>query len=377
MTNVLTIKQLSEFIKTKLPNNMLTVKGEIRQPKISGGHMYMMMKDDTATISCVIWKSKMTDIISKLKDGDMIEAKGNLDFYVPRGELKFIINTITKEKTVGDMFAEFEKMKVEFKKLGYFDRKLKIPQVIRKIAIITSMNGAAIHDFLHALENNKSMIECDKIDMVVQGSDCPRNIVEYLNNNDMKKYDMVVITRGGGSMEDLWGFNNKSLIETIYDRDYVVMSAIGHMVDTTLLDFASDITCATPSLAAQYIVDHNKDYLDKMNNIKNRLHMTLVGDINKKLSLLDRYDNIKNEFTDKLLNKMKNYKQNIIYEIKNRLVHLDRIEERYKENITLYNYSDNTILNENTFREIVTMNKPFTIVWNGIVVNVSGYNVIK
>jgi exodeoxyribonuclease VII large subunit len=370
----LSIKQLNEFIKTKLPNNMLTVKGEIRQPKISGGHMYMTMKDDTATISCVVWKSKINDDIKTLKDGDMIEAVGTLDFYVPRGEIKYIIQKIKKDKSIGDMFAEFEKMKAEFKKLGYFDRKLKIPQVIRKIAIITSMNGAAIHDFMHALENNKSMIECDKIDMVVQGADCPRNIVEYLNNNDMKKYDIVIITRGGGSMEDLWGFNDKSLIETIYDRDYVVMSAIGHMVDTTLLDFASDITCATPSLAAQYIVDHNKYYLDTLNNIKNRSHMTLVGDINKKLLLLDRYDNIKNEFTDKLLNKMKNYKQNIIYEIKNRLVHLDRIEERHKEHIALY--SDNKNLTSDDFGEIVTMNKPFTIVWNGIVVNVSGYNVV-
>jgi exodeoxyribonuclease VII large subunit len=370
----LSIKQLNEFIKTKLPNNMLTVKGEIRQPKISGGHMYTMMKDDTGMISCVVWKSKINDDIKTLKDGDMIEANGTLDFYVPRGEIKFIIQKIKKEKTVGDMFAEFEKMKAEFKKLGYFDKKLKIPQVIKKIAILTSMNGAAIHDFMHTLENNKSMIECDKIDMVVQGSDCPRNIVEYLNNNDMKKYDMVVITRGGGSMEDLWGFNNKNLIETIYDRNYVVMSAIGHMVDTTLLDFASDITCATPSLAAQYIVDHNKNYIDTLNNIKNHLHMSLIGDINKKLSLLDRYDNIKNDFNEKLINKMKNYKQTIMYEIKNRLVQLDRIEDRYKENIALY--SDNINLNGDTFRDVVTMNKPFTIVWNGIVVNVSGYNVI-
>jgi exodeoxyribonuclease VII large subunit len=374
MTNIFTIKQLSEFIKTKIPNTFLNIKGEIRQPKISGGHMYMMMKDDTATISCVIWKSKMTDIISKLKDGDMIEAKGNLDFYVPRGELKFIISTITKEKTVGDMFAEFEKMKSDFTKQGYFNKKLPLPGVIRKIAVLTSKTGAAIHDFTHALSNNKSLVECDIIDMVVQGADCPRNIVEYLRSNDMKKYDMVVITRGGGSMEDLWGFNDKKLIETIYNRDYVVLSAIGHMVDTTLLDFASDITCATPSLAAQYIVDNNKDYLDKLNNIKNRFHMSLIGDINKKLSLLDRYDNIKNDFNEKLINKMKNYKQTIMYEIKNRLVQLDRIEDRYKENIALY--SDNKNLTSDDFGEIVKLNKHFTIVWNGIVVNVNNYNVI-
>lgn len=367
----LTIKQLSEFIKKKLPNNMLTVRGEIRQPKISGGHMYMTMKDDTGMISCVIWKSKITDDIKTLKDGDMIEAIGTLDFYVPRGEIKYIIHKIKKDKVVGDMFAEFEKMKGECKKLGYFDKKLKIPQVIKKIAILTSMNGAAIHDFMHALENNKSITECVKIDMIVQGSECPRNIIEYLNNNDMKKYDMVVITRGGGSMEDLWGFNNKNLIETIHNRDYVVMSAIGHMVDVTLLDFTADVTCATPSLAAQYIVDRNKDYLEKLNNVKNRINMTLIGEINKKLSLLDKYDNIKNDVNEKLINKMKNYKQTIMYEIKNRLIHLDRTEERYKENIMLY--SDNMSLTSDGFANIVKTNEPFTLVWNNIVIIVSGY----
>ena len=411
----LTIKQLNEFIKTKLPNNMLTVKGEIRQPKISGGHMYMMMKDDTSMISCAIWKSKINDIIKTLKDGDMIEAKGILDFYVPRGEIKFIINSVTKEKTIGDLFAEFEKMKVDFKNLGYFDRKLKIPTIIRKIAIITSMNGAAIHDFLHTLENNKSLVECDKIDMVVQGNDCPGNIIKYLNNNDMMKYDIVIITRGGGSMEDLWGFNDKKLIETIYNRNYVLLSAIGHRVDTTLIDFAADISCATPSLAAQYIVDNNKKYIDDLDNIKNRTYSNLITDINKKLNILNRYDNIKNEFNDTLKNKIVNYKQNIIYkirnklvllnqydnfknnfseklinkinnykktliyEIKNRLVHLDRIEEKYKENITLYSsssntrYSSNIILTNDDFKMIIKENKPFMIVWNGIGVEVNGY----
>jgi exodeoxyribonuclease VII large subunit len=371
MTNALTIKQLSEFIKTKIPNTFLTVKGEIRQPKISGGHMYMMMKDDTATISCVIWKSKMTDIISKLKDGDMIEAKGTLDFYVPRGELKFIISTITKEKTVGDMFAEFEKMKSDFTKQGYFNKKLPLPEVIRKIAVLTSKTGAAIHDFTHALSNNKSLVECDIIDMVVQGADCPRNIVEYLNNNDMKKYDIVIITRGGGSMEDLWGFNDKKLIETIYNRDYVVLSAIGHMVDTTLLDFAADVTCATPSLAAQYIVDYNKQYIDKLSNIQNKYHTNIIHEVNKRLNILTRYENIKYELNENLKNKVKNYKQNIIYDIKHRLVQLDRLKDKYNDHIGFY--SDSMMLDFNGFSDIVNNKKPFTIVWNNIVITVNDY----
>ncbi len=407
MTNALTIKQLSEFIKTKIPNNLLPIKGEIRQPKISGGHMYMMMKDDTATISCVIWKSKMTDIIAKLKDGDMIEAKGTLDFYVPRGELKFIISSITKDKTIGDMFAEFEKMKLDFTKQGYFNKKLPQPQIIRKIAVITSKTGAAIHDFTHALANNKSLVECDIIDMVVQGADCPGNIIKYLSSNDMTKYDIVVITRGGGSMEDLWGFNDRKLIETIYNRNYVVLSAIGHMVDTTILDFAADITCATPSLAAQYIVDNNKRYIDSMNDIKNRIYSNLISAMNKKINILNRYDMIKNEFkdtlknkiinykqsiiyeiknklvllnsydmiksdfNDQLIQKLKNYEQNLIYEIKNKLIELERIEEKYKENITLYN--DNIILTHETFNDVIKDKKPFTIIWNGVIVEVKEY----
>lgn len=367
----LTIKQLNEFIKTKLPNSALTVKGEIRQPKISGGHMYMMMKDDTGMISCVIWKSKMNDMIQTLKDGDVIETIGTLDFYAPRGEIKFVIQKVKKHNTVGDMFAEFEKMKNFFTNLNYFNKKLKIPQIIRKIAIISSLNGAAIHDFIHVLENNKCMVECVKIDMVVQGADCPRNIIEYLANNNMHEYDMVVITRGGGSMEDLWGFNDKKLIETIYNRNYVVMSAIGHMVDTTLLDLVSDISCATPSLAAQYIVDNNKKYMETIIDMKNKLHMALISEITKILNILNRYDNIKIDFHDELLNKMKQYNQTIIYDIKNELIHLDKIEDRHKEHVALY--CDNTILTHDKFNDIIKLNKPFTIVWNGTIVTIKTY----
>ncbi len=404
---VLTIKQLSELIKSKLPNNVLEVKGEIRQPKISGGHMYMMMKDDTGMISCIIWKSKITDTIKTLKDGDMITAKGTLDFYIPRGEIKFIVNSIIKELNIGDMYAEFEKMKIEFKKLGYFDKKINCPRVINKIAVLTSMNGAAIHDFIHTLESNKCLVSCDKIDMIVQGSECPNNIVKYLQNNDMTKYDLVIITRGGGSIEDLWGFNDKKLIETIYNRNYPVLSAIGHRVDTTILDFTADISCATPTLAAQYIVDNNRKYIEQLNETKQKVYSNLILNINRNINKLNSFANIKNElnetlknklinykqninyeiknrlvllngynmiksdFNDKLIQKLKNYKQNLIYEMKNKLIELERIEERYKENITLYN--DNIILTHETFNDVIKDKKPFTIIWNGVIVEVKEY----
>ena len=367
----ITIKRLTELIKGSLPMQQFNIRGEVRQPKISGGNMYLTMKDESSTIACIIWRTQKTDVISALKDGDMIEAIGKIDYYFPRGQVSFVIKSIIKEKTIGDLFAEFELMKFELKKNGYFDKKMQIPSIIRKIALITSMTGAAVHDFIHVLTNNKSLIDITKIDVQVQGCECPKMIIEYLNNNDMTKYDMVVITRGGGSMEDLWGFNDKKLIDTIHKRNYPVVSAIGHMVDTTLLDYVADITCATPSLAGQYIVDMNMKYINKINTIKNTLHDNLFNSININLNLLNRYENIKTEFIEQLNNKQNLYKNNIIFEIKNSILKLETMK---MNGISFYN--NNNKLNYEQFIETTNMKGEIIIIWNDRMIAVKDYIVL-
>ena len=373
---MITIKKLGEILKENLPINVFNIKGEVSKPSISNGHMYLTLKDESSMISSIIWRSKVTEDILKLKNGDMIEVKGTVDYYVPRGEIKLIISNVKKLDNTGDMHAMFEQLKNEFDKKGYFLKKLNIPTIIKKIAIITSLKGAAIHDFMYALENNKSLVECIKIDTIVQGSECPKQIIECINKNDFSDIDLIIITRGGGSMEDLWGFNDKNLIQTVFNRTTPILSAIGHMVDTTLLDYVADISAPTPSLAAQFIVDHNKKYIDSINNIKIKIYNNVISDINKKLSMLEKYNNIKNDIQSEFKNKLETFKYNIKNDIKNQLNRLEIIKINHTNNISLYisNKNNDKILSYESFSDIVKEKLPFTLVWNNIIININNYN---
>ena len=145
--------------------------------------------------------------------------------------------------------------------------------------MITSEQGAAIQDFIYALENNNSKLDYKIIDVPVQGSSCPKVIIDKLTSLD-QKYDSIVITRGGGSFEDLFGFSQPELVEAIHNFDQPVISAIGHQVDTSLLDLVADCCCPTPSLAAQYIIDINKKFISELEVVRDELRDILLDQFN-------------------------------------------------------------------------------------------------
>ncbi len=383
---MISLKKLNEIIKLELPKTVYHIKGEVSTPKkISGKkgekpHLYFGLKDETGKINCIMWNYNLTKELSEIKTGDNIEIKCQLNFYIPRGELNFILNWGKLIDNTGDLNKQFELMKTEFKKLGYFDKKIKLKPYIKKIAIITSLNGAAIHDFLYTLEKSNANIDYIELDAQVQGSECPKQIIDTLNKYDLcpdtTDIDLVVITRGGGSKEDLWGFNDKRLIETVFNRDYPVLSAIGHMIDTTLLDYVADISTPTPSLAAQYIVDYNNKYLDNIKTIRDNIKYDLISNINKNLLILDRLSLKKNELINHIKNKLETNKLSIIYEIKQNISNLENLLLTYKNNnIELYSKNNSTSkLNFDDFKILVDNKKPFTLIWNDIVLNITSYN---
>jgi exodeoxyribonuclease VII large subunit len=373
---MITIKQLGEILKKSVPNTLFTIKGEISKPSISGGHMYLTLKDDSSMISCIIWKSKMNENISLLKNGDMVEVKGSVDYYVPRGEIKFIISNITKLDNVGDMQLLFNKLKDEFNIKGYFNKKLTIPKLINSIVLITSLKGAAIHDFIYTINNNKSLLEIIEIDVQVQGSECPKQIIDVLKKNDFSSIDLIVITRGGGSMEDLWGFNNKELIETVFNRNIPILSAIGHMVDTTLLDYVADISCPTPSLAAQYILDYNKKYIDNLSIIKSRVENTIISNINKQINILNNFKHINANNAKKIKDdKMYNFKNIIINLIHSKIRKLEIIKTNHEisQDLSLYNNNLEKLSFED-FNNIIDNNKSFILIWNNKRIKIENYS---
>ncbi len=370
----ITLKEFSEILKDKLPKNNYHIKGEVSRPKLYPSGLYFTLKDDTITMNCKMWKNRIDDEIANIQNGDNIEVKAQIDLY--KGDLSLTVNWAKKLNKIGDLHATFELMKEEFKNKGYYNKKIKLPDCIRKIALITSLKGAAVHDFEYAINNSKCLVDIEKIDAQVQGIDCPKQIIEHLNNYNFNKFDLIIITRGGGSMEDLWGFNDKELVEVVYRRNKPILSAIGHMIDTTLLDFVADISAPTPSLAAQYIIDYNKKYIDSINSHKQSFYNKLIGGINKDLMKLDKLSNKKSEIKILINTKLEKYKNNIIFEIKNNLLKLESYKGKYDNKITLYqlNNDNNNVINYDDFINIVNNEMPFTLVWNNIAINIQTYN---
>jgi exodeoxyribonuclease VII large subunit len=364
---MLTLTEFNSILKEKLPNINYHIKGEVSRPKLYDSGLYFTLKDDNIMMNCKMWKSKISDDIKNIQNGDNIEVKAQVDLY--KGALSLTINWAKKLNNIGDLHSNFELLKEEFKNKKYYDKKIKLPECINKIALLTSMKGAAVHDFEYAINNSKSLLEIIKIDVQVQGIDCPKQIIDVLNNYDFSKFDLIIITRGGGSMEDLWGFNDKDLIETIYKRNKPILAAIGHMIDTTLIDYVADISCPTPSLAAQYIIDYNKRFIEKINNHKQSLYNKLIYIINKDLSLLEKLSFKKNEIKSSIESKIYKYKNTINYEIKNNLLKLEKIYNKYNTNNIIIN--DN--INFNEFKEIINNKSPFTLIWNNIIINVNNY----
>ena len=322
MNNPLNITQLGELINRSIPKSKLLVKGEVSQPKLFRGNLYLSLKDSGCNIKTIIWKNKLDLFDSKIAEGDKITVEGTLDFYICGGSVSFIINKLIKHDGEGELFALYQEIKLKFTNKGYFLDKHKAsePKLIKNILLITSENGAAIQDFIFNLDNNKSKLEYDIIDVPVQGNDCPKNIIDILDARHSKysddffeKYDLIVITRGGGSFEDLFGFSKPELIESVFNFKSPVLSAIGHMVDTSLLDLVSDFSSPTPSLASQFIIDINKKYVKNLETKKDNLKEGLIHSMNQFSRKINRiyekintyfysFDEIKNEIFEKILN---------------------------------------------------------------------------
>lgn len=334
MNNPLSITQLAELIKRHLPREKIILKGEVSQPKDSRGNLYLTLKDNSPSMmKSIVWKNKLELFKTKIDEGDEITVEGNLDFYGGYGTLSFIINQLVKHEGEGEINALFLKIKDQFEKKGYFENihKLKKPEYIKKVLILTRDTGSVINDFNHNIEENNSKLQQDLIDVSVQGNNCPSDVIDVLENDDKEvdfsKYDMIVIIRGGGSKEELFGFSKPELIETVFKfKDKPILSAIGHKPDVSLLDLVADFSAPTPSLAAQFIIDTNKKFISNMEDKKEDIKKSLIQEFN----IYQRSLNKLNESIIKYFYSFDEIKKNIFNNIINflnrKLLILSKIE---------------------------------------------------
>ena len=277
---VYTVSQISNEIKDILTTNIpdkITIEGEISNLKISNNNLFFTLKDEDSAISIASWSYEKYFNIDNLSNGVKVQVSGKLSCYSKNGTYSMHIYKLEKHG-IGNLHTAYQKLKDEFTSKGYFDDKNKkqLPENIQNIGIITSPEGAALQDILFVLKKNKFQGKVYIKRCMVQGAMCPKSIVDsikYINKfrvqeDDQLKYlDLIMISRGGGSFEDLMGYSDAKVVEAIRESQIYIMSAVGHEVDFMLSDYVADCRAPTPSIGAEIITKNQKDILDKLDNI--------------------------------------------------------------------------------------------------------------
>jgi exodeoxyribonuclease VII large subunit len=254
---IFTVSSLSKEIQDLLQEryDWVQVKGEISNLKpAASGHWYFSLKDKDAVISCVAWRSTAARWSGlKLKDGMEVVAGGSISLYPPRGQYQLVVTSLRLEG-VGALQVQYEELKRQLYEEGLFDEahKQDLPFFPKKIAVVTSPTGAALRDFLRVLQQYRCPVPVMVCPVLVQGNEAAGQIADMLDwLNQQNAADVIVVTRGGGSLEDLWAFNEEAVARAIYHSNIPVISAVGHEIDTTISDYAADFRAPTPTAAAQ------------------------------------------------------------------------------------------------------------------------------
>ena len=304
-TNILTVSEVNNLIKNILNKKFdesITVIGEISNFKVSKKHVFMNLKDKDCIINVVCWNftERFKDI--SLKNGDKVKITGNINVFKKYGTYNLTAFGFELDGK-GDLQKEYELTKKKCTDAGFFNKETKksLPQKIDKIGVITALSGAALVDFKSVLKNGGYKGKVFVKGCNVQGKDCPKTVINSLEYMDNLGLDVIVLTRGGGSFEDLFGFSNFELLEAIFKTKTCIISAIGHEIDFMLSDFVADIRASTPSVAGEIIYKYQnslydlQNYKDVLNKTKYKLQ-TYINSYNLSLVTLENklipYDRI-------------------------------------------------------------------------------------
>lgn len=289
---IFSVTEISQTVKQMLEGvfGEVAIEGEISNLKTaSSGHIYFDLKDENALISAVLFKGYARGLI--LKEGDLIVARGEISCYIKQGRYQLIVKE-AEVKTKGNLFAEFEKLKEKLSQEGLFDedKKLPLPPFPSRIGVVTSPTGAAIRDILSVLKRRGRNLEVIIAPALVQGEGSKEQIVQALKN--LQKLtpppDVILLGRGGGSIEDLWSFNEELVVRAVAASKIPIISCVGHETDFTLTDFAASLRAPTPSAAAELVVKNAHDTAEKLFSLNKLLINSLTikyERLNARLSL--------------------------------------------------------------------------------------------
>ena len=307
MKNVYTVSYVNSYIKDMFAQdfmlNGIYIKGEISNCKYhTSGHIYFTLKDEKAAISAVMFASQRKNLGFKLQEGQKVIVLGNVCVYERDGKYQIYANQILLDGE-GDLFAKYEKLKKELEEMGMFANEYKMPikKYIRRLGVVTAPTGAAIQDIINITKRRNPYVEIILYPALVQGQGAAESIVRGIKTLDKFGVDTIIVGRGGGSIEDLWAFNEEIVARAIFESNTPIISAVGHETDVTIADFVADMRAPTPSAAAELAVfeysaiadmlkQYNSDLLsamaDRINDNKIRcnnykLHLDYLNPINQ------------------------------------------------------------------------------------------------
>ena len=387
----LTVTAINKYLKYKFDNDSnltnIFLKGEISNLKFhTTGHLYFSVKDENSKINAIMFSSAAKKLNFKPIDGSKVLINGRISIYESSGSYQIYVNDMI-EDGIGNLYIAFEKLKQELSKEGLFDPKYKkqIPKIPERIGIVTAPTGAAVKDIISTIKRRFPMCETILFPSLVQGEQAASDIVKNISLAQNYNLDVLIVGRGGGSIEDLWPFNEEIVARAIFDCPIPVISAVGHEIDYTIADFVADMRAPTPTGAAEMAVPNINDLILHINNLKIRLNEA----INKKINYQKLYlESVKNSFViknplimyenkkqklDSLLENIENLFTNYINDYRHKL---DIIKSNYILNNPSILYKDKKVYLSNLIEKLELIN-PMGILKRGYSLTMQNNHIIK
>ena len=367
--NVLNVSSLNEQIKTLLESTFsrVLVEGELSRITFhNSGHIYFTLKDSSSTLKAVMFRGNASKLKFQLQEGQKVILDGAITLYKPRGEYQ--INCFSIQPSgQGALALAYEQLKQKLSDKGYFAIEIKkqLPKFPKKLALITSATGAALQDMLRVANSRYRVIEIDIYDVLVQGESAAAAISNAIGFSDTKDYDIILIGRGGGSIEDLWAFNEEIVADAIFKASTPVISAVGHEIDWVISDFCADLRAPTPSAAMQMCLPDTNElyqYLDSLSSQFTQILSQKILNSKQELShLLSSYS--QHSIEKKIILKQQEVKQlqdsfyqTIMFKMQNFSKELESIEVRFPNVIdSKINIAQNQVL---TLQKMLESNHP-------------------
>lgn len=379
-SEALSVTDVNTYLKTIMDNdpflNYVYIKGEISNLKFhTRGHLYFSLKDENSKINAVMFNYKNMNIDFVPEDGMNVLVKGKISVFVNGGSYQITVTNM-KQDGIGNLYILFEELKKKLKNEGLFDEehKKKLPRIPKKIGVITASTGAAVRDIISTINRRFPLAEIILFPSLVQGSGAKENLVKMIETADKSDVDVIILGRGGGSIEDLWAFNEEIVARAVYNAKKPIVSAVGHEIDFTICDFVADLRAPTPTGAAELVVPSKLEIQKYLSDYNSRLLSVITSKISTYKTTLKKLENsyilnnpksmyeVEEQKLDSILEKLgslmghtleksklklenltKNITPNILYKLDKNKSHLETLEQKLEllnpENILKKGYS--------------------------------------